>query len=172
METNHKVNLHEQENLLSSRLKFLRHRAIILSVDYLTREEGRRLGTYRDEIERFIYEICYQPIWASLSEYLVQHLSLLDLTYSRVKYPDSACIEDMLLEFTKNVRVDEDSLLFDAVVSCTLNLEEESYRGPVSCELHQWFLVSCAAVITDGLKSLEITSIQQYTPGMKREATP
>ena len=130
------------------------------------------MGTYRDEIERFIYEICYQPIWASLSEYLVQHLSLLDLTYSRVKYPDSACIEDMLLEFTKNVRVDEDSLLFDAVVSCTLNLEEESYRGPVSCELHQWFLVSCAAVITDGLKSLEITSIQQYTPGMKREATP
>lgn len=129
------------------------------------------MGTYRDEIERFIYEICYQPIWASLSEYLVQHLSLLDLTYSRAKYPDSACIEDMLLEFTKNVRVDEDSLLFDAVVSCTLNLEEESYRGPVSCELHQWFLVSCAAVITDGLKSLEITSIQQYTPGMKREAT-
>ena len=87
------------------------------------------MGTYRDEIERFIYEICYQPIWASLSEYLVQHLSLLDLTYSRVKYPDSACIEDMLLEFTKNVRVDEDSLLFDAVVSCTLNLEEESYHG-------------------------------------------
>ena len=129
------------------------------------------MGTYRDEIERFIYEIFYQPIWTSLSEYLVQHLSLLDLTYSRVKYPDSACIEDMLLEFTKNVRVDEDSLLFDAVVSCTLNLEEESYRGPVSCELHQWFLVSCAAVITDGLKSLEITSIQQYTPGMKREAT-
>ncbi len=129
------------------------------------------MGTYRDEIERFIYEICYQPIWASLSEYIVQHLSLLDLTYSRVKYPDSACIEDMLLEFTRNVRVDEDSLLFDAVVSCTLNLEEESYRGPVSCELHQWFLVSCKAVITDGLKSLEITGIQQYTPGMKRETT-
>lgn len=49
------------------KLKYLWHRAIILSVDYfeeinLAREEDRKLGTYRDEIERFIYEICYQPI--------------------------------------------------------------------------------------------------------------
>ena len=56
------------------------------------------MGKYRDEIERFIYEICYQPIWAAISEYVSQHLSLLDLTYSRVKYPDSAYVEDMLLE--------------------------------------------------------------------------
>ena len=60
------------------------------------------MGNYRDEIERFIYEICYKPIWASVSDYVSQHLSLLDLTYSRVKYPDSAYVEDMLLEFTKN----------------------------------------------------------------------
>lgn len=129
------------------------------------------MGNYRDEIERFIYEICYRSIWAAVSEYVSQHLSLLDLTYSRVKYPDSAYVEDMLLEFTKNIRIDDNSLLFDAVVSCTINLTEESYRGMASCDLNQWFLVSCEAVIEDSLKSLTITNIKQYVPGIHQRAT-
>ena len=87
------------------------------------------MGNYRDEIERFIYEIYYQPMWTSISDYVSQHLSLLDLTYSRVKYPDSVYVEDMLLEFTKNIRINEDTLSFDAVVSCTMNLTEDSYRA-------------------------------------------
>lgn len=127
------------------------------------------MGNYQDEIERFIYEICYQPIWASVSDYVSQHLSLLDLTYSRVKYPDSAYMEDMLLEFTKNVRIDEDTLSFDAVISCTINLTEDNYRGTASCDLSQWFLVSCEAVIEDKLKSLAITNVQQYTPGLRTQ---
>ena len=128
------------------------------------------MGNYRDEIERFIYEICYQPIWASVSDYVSQHLSLLDLTYSRVKYPDSAYMEDMLLEFTKNVRINEDTLSFDAVVSCTMNLTEDNFRGTVSCDLSQWFLVSCEAVIEDKLRSLTITNVQQYTPGLRTQS--
>lgn len=125
------------------------------------------MGNYRDEIERFIYEICYKPIWTAVSDYVSQHLSLLDLTYSRIKYPDSAFVEDMLLEFTKNIRIDGDSLLFDAVVSCTMNLTEDNYRGYASCDLNQWFLVSCEAVIKERLESLTIASVQQYTPGLR-----
>ena len=127
------------------------------------------MGNYRDEIERFIYEICYQPIWASVSDYISQHLSLLDLTHSRVKYPDSAYVEDMLLEFTKNVRIDEDTLSFDAVVSCTMNLTEDNYRETVSYDLSQWFLVSCEAVIEDKLRSLTITNVQQYTSSQRTQ---
>ena len=124
------------------------------------------MGKYRDEIERFIYEICYQPIWTAISEFVSRHLSLLDLTYSSVKYPDSAYVEDMLLEFTRNIRIDEDTLLFDAVVSCTMNLTEDSYRGFSSCDLNQWFLVSCEAVVKDKLESLTINNVQQYIPGL------
>ena len=129
------------------------------------------MGNYRDEIERFIYEICYKPIWTAVSDYVSQHLSLLDLTYSRIQYPDSAFVEDMLLEFTKNIRIDGDSLLFDAVVSCTMNLTEDNYRGYASCDLNQWFLVSCEAVIKDRLESLTIASVQQYTPGLRRPSS-
>ena len=128
------------------------------------------MGNYRDEIERFIYEICYKPIWTAVSDYVSQHLSLLDLTYSRIKYPDSAFVEDMLLEFTRNIRIDGDSLLFDAVVSCTMNLTEDNYRGYASCDLNQWFLVSCEAVIKDKLESLNIVNVQQYTPGLRSQS--
>lgn len=128
------------------------------------------MGNYRDEIERFIYEICYKPIWTAVSDYVSQHLSLLDLTCSRIKYPDSAFVEDMLLEFTKNIRIDGDSLLFDAVVSCTMNLTEDNYRGYASCDLNQWFLVSCEAVIKDKLESLNIVNVQQYTPGLRSQS--
>ena len=128
------------------------------------------MGNYRDEIERFIYEICYKPIWTAVSDYVSQHLSLLDLTYSRIKYPDSAFVEDMLLEFTKNIRIDGDSLLFDAVVSCTMNLTEDNYRGYASYDLNQWFLVSCEAVIKDKLESLNIVNVQQYTPGLRSQS--
>ena len=127
------------------------------------------MGKYRDEIERFIYEICYQSIWSSVSEYVSQHLSLLDLTYSRIKYPDSVCIEDLILEFTKNVSIDEDVLRFDAVVSCTMTLTEDDYRGTASCDLIQWFLVSCEAVVEDKLKSIAITNVQQYITGTQQK---
>ena len=52
----------------------------------------------QNEISRFIYEICYPHIWTAVSSHLAQHLSLLDLSYSRIKYPDSANIEDLLLD--------------------------------------------------------------------------
>ena len=68
------------------------------------------VGNYQNEIDHFIYKICYRPIWTAVSNYIAQHLSLLDLTYSRIKYPDTAFIEDMLLEFTRNIQVNEDTL--------------------------------------------------------------
>ena len=67
--------------------------------------EEHSIGNNRDEFERFIYEICYQPMWTAISENASQHLALLYLTYSRVKYPDSSYMEDMLLEFAKNIKI-------------------------------------------------------------------
>lgn len=124
------------------------------------------MGTYQNEISQFIYKICYPKIWTAVSEYLMQHLSILDLTYSRIKYPDSATIEDLLLEFTHDIRIEEDSLYFDAIISCTINLIEENYHGLMSCDISQWFSVSCKAVVTDKLESLEVSQVQRYIPGM------
>ena len=119
------------------------------------------MGNYQNEIDHFIYKICYRPIWTAVSNYIAQHLSLLDLTYSRIKYPDTAFIEDMLLEFTRNIQVNEDTLKFDAILSCTVNITETSYEGDKSGEISQWLTASCEATITDHLESLTVTSVHR-----------
>ena len=87
------------------------------------------VGTYNNEIEQFIYTLCYRPMWEAAYTYIAEHPYALNLSYSRIQNPDSAMLEDMILEYTKNIRIDEDSLLFDAVVSCTINLTEDTYKN-------------------------------------------
>ena len=125
------------------------------------------MGNYKDEISQFIYEICYPEIWKKVSDYLSIHPSVLDLTYCRVKYPDSCVIIDMVPEFARNIRIDEDHLLFDVVVSGTFDLEENNEYRPNSAELMQWLSIPCDAVVTDSLKKLSTGDITPYIPGTK-----
>ena len=81
------------------------------------------MGTFSNEIEQFIYTVCYSPMWEAAYTYIAEHPYALNLSYSRIQNPDSAMLEDMILEYAKNIRIDEDSLLFDVVVSCTINLK-------------------------------------------------
>lgn len=64
--------------------------------------------------------------------YIAEHPYALNLSYSRIQNPDFAMLEDMILEQAKNIRIDQDSLLFDAVISCTINLTEDTYKGTAS----------------------------------------
>ena len=53
----------------------------------------------QNEIEEFIYKICYRPIWDSVNSYIAAHPTILNLSMSRIKYPDTAMLLDMLLEY-------------------------------------------------------------------------
>ena len=127
------------------------------------------MGTYNNEIERFIYTVCYRLMWEAAYKYIAEHPYALNLSYSRIQNPDSATLEDMILEFPKNIRIDEDSLLFDAVVSCTINLTGDTYRGTASHEISQWLVLSCVAVVTDKLESVTVTNISSYVSGQPRK---
>lgn len=127
------------------------------------------MGTYNNEIEQFIYTVCYRPMWEAAYTYIAKHPYALNLSYSRIQNPDSAMLEDMILEYTKNIRIDEDSLLFDAVVSCTINLTEDTYKGTASHETSQWLVLSCVAVVTDKLESVTVMNISGYTSGQPRK---
>lgn len=127
------------------------------------------VGTYHNEIEQFIYTACYRPMWEAAYTYIAEHPYALNLAYARIQNPDSAMLEDMILKFTKNIRIDEDSLLFDAVVSCTINLTEDTYKGTASYETNQWLVLSCVAVVTDKLESFTVTNISGYTSGQPRK---
>lgn len=39
----------------------------------------------------------------------------------RIHYPNSAILQDMVLEYTTNISIDEDHLNFDTILSCTID---------------------------------------------------
>ena len=69
------------------------------------------MGTFSNEIEQFIYTVCYSPMWEAAYTYIAEHPYALNLSYSRIQNPDSAMLEDMILEYAKNIRIDEDSTI-------------------------------------------------------------
>lgn len=126
----------------------------------------------QNEIEEFIYKICYHPIWESVNSYIATHPTMLNLSMSRIKYPDTAMLLDMLLEYATHIRIDEDSLFFDAILSCTIELHQfDEYRGDMSGETSQWLIASCEAVITDKLESLTVSSVKPWSKDTKPSST-
>ena len=48
------------------------------------------MGNYQNELEQFIYEVCFQPIWEETARDISEHPYALDLSKARIKYPTSA----------------------------------------------------------------------------------
>jgi hypothetical protein len=126
------------------------------------------VNTGKNELEEFIYKICYSPIWTAVNSFLANHAAALRLTTSRVKYPDTAILMDMLLEYTNNIQLEEDTLSFDAVISCTIELQQNDYyNGLITGETSQWLIASCEATISDKLDKLIVTSVKPWAKGRK-----
>lgn len=126
------------------------------------------MATYRNEIERFIYEKCYNFMYKEVASYIYAHPNVLDLTYSRVKYPDSAMLEDMLIEYVTDIRISGDYLLFDAAISGLVEISSSDDYRPLSQESKQWLFVGCRVKITDKIESFEVTNIRSYQEGRQR----
>ena len=120
-----------------------------------------------NELEQFIYQKCYDRMWEGISEYIASHPSSLELPYSRVKYPDSAALESMLLEFSTNISIDENTLSFEAIVSCEILIEQETYHDTVTAEANQWFKVRCSVVVEERIKDFAIHDISIYAKGKR-----
>lgn len=126
------------------------------------------MSTQKNDLEEFIYKICYQPIWNAVNTFLMAHPYALKLSTSRVKYPDMAMLMDMMLEYTNNISIDEDTLFFDAIISCTIELQQnDEYRGALTGETSQWLITSCEATITDKLDSLKVSDVKVWTKDRK-----
>lgn len=122
------------------------------------------MGANTNELEQFIYQICYHPMWTEAYNYIYSHPTTLDLSFARIKYPDRAFLRDMLLEFTSNVEIGEDFLSFDAIVSATIELHaDDDYYGSRTCDTSQWLVLSCKAEITDMLKAVTISNVKPYS---------
>jgi len=109
-------------------------------------------------------------MWEKASQYISEHPYVLDLSRSRIKYPTSAYLENLSLEFTCNIRIAEDILSFDAVTNCSIALIEETEWNCGNSDIIQWLTISCEAKITDRLEHLKITNICPYQRGYRKTA--
>lgn len=83
---------------------------------------------------------------------------------SRIHYPDTAMLLDMLLEYATHIHIDEDSLFFDAIMSCTIELQQfDEYRGDMVGETSQWLIASCEAIITDKLETIKVSTVKPWS---------
>ena len=61
----------------------------------------------QNEIEEFIYKICYRPIWESVNNYIASHPTARNLSLERIKSPDTALLLEMLLDYALHIRLKE-----------------------------------------------------------------
>ena len=66
------------------------------------------MSQFQNEVEEFIYKICYRPIWDSGNNYIATNPTALNLNMARIKYPDTAMLLNMLLEYATHIHIDED----------------------------------------------------------------
>lgn len=125
------------------------------------------MSNYNNELEQFIYEVCYDLIYNEVSKHVFEHSAQLDLRYSRVKDPDTARLTSMIIAGARNIHTNEDQLSFDATLDCTIELEKEGYRGPINHDHNQWLEISCNATIEDRLTKLNVSNIKNYKPIQK-----
>ncbi len=94
---------------------------------------------YKNELDRLVYQKCYDDMITPLAEWIRTHPAALELKYSRIEYPDTAMLSDMFLEFTTNVSIVGDTISFDAIVSCEIEVEEDICHDKQSASVTQWF---------------------------------
>ena len=142
----------------------------VYNITIKRQRKEKNASNYQNELEQFIYEVCYHPMWEKASQYISEHPYVLDLSTSRIKYPTSAYLENLSLEFTCNIRIAEDILSFDAVTNCSIALIEETEWNCGNSDIIQWLTISCEAKITDRLEHLKITNICPYQRGYRKTA--
>ena len=142
----------------------------VYNITIKRQRKEKNASNYQNELEQFIYEVCYHPMWEEAAQYISAHPYALDLSRSRIKYPTSAYLENLSLEFTCNIRIAEDILSFDAVTNCSIALIEETEWNCGNSDIIQWLTISCEAKITDRLECLKITNICPYQRGYRKTA--
>lgn len=127
------------------------------------------MANYRNDLEEFVYEYCFNQILHTTTVFVAEHPAALDLTYSRIKYPDTATLMSLIPEFVTNIAISEDTLSFDAIMSGIIELSEENYGKIQTNETKQWLRISCIAIVTDKFDSLTVEKIIPYKKGFETE---
>lgn len=120
-----------------------------------------RLASFSDVInERF-----YNELSDALSAYIEDAPGSNGCRAHLVSTPEEATLEDMRIRMVDITGTVSDELKFDAIVIAQVEIAETHHGERISDSAEQWYRISCACDISDGIKNLRISGIKVYYKG-------
>jgi len=97
-----------------------------------------------NEIEQFVRRFCYIDIYSAVSGRLRESSDFLRVEWSSSTGFHSASLVIMALEHVTNIKVDEDTLFFDAIVNCEIELFLGAQYSTQTRFINQSLILSCS----------------------------
>lgn len=118
------------------------------------------MDAFKKVIDGDILNIAYAP----LSSYIEDNFTRIDLTYSTavIENVEQATLLDCELIKVDDITQNDDTLIFQVVVSAEIEIEETIRRDREVDNVHKWFTLTCSAVIDDIPGSFAVISIRVY----------
>ena len=115
--------------------------------------------------EKLIDKACYDNIYRAASSYIDDNFDSLDLAEQSnvIEEVQAASLEDMSIQRVGNIIQDDDSVKFDVIVSCEIEIEETVRRDRQVDAASQWFSVSCSAILDGSLEDFKVNSVEAYS---------
>lgn len=118
------------------------------------------MDAFKKVIDRNILNVAYAP----LSSYIEDNFNRIDLTYSSnvIENIEQATLLDFELIKVDDITQNDDTLIFQVVVSAEIEIEETIRRDREVDSVRKWFILTCSAVIDDIPGSFAVKSIRVY----------
>jgi len=118
------------------------------------------IDAFKKVIDRNILNVAYAP----LSSYIEDNFSHIDLTYNSnvIENVEQATLLDFELIRVADVNQNEDTLIFQVVISAEIEIEETIRRDREVDNVQKWFTLTCYAEIDDIPGSFTVKAIRVY----------
>lgn len=114
-------------------------------------------------LDRFIDKKCFDAIYRALEVYIEDNFGNLELSSYHVQEPDGAQLLEMEVIRTNGGTSEDDTITFDVIVSCEIEIEETVKRNRETDSVTQWFKAHCEAEFGEGLKNFKVTNVEVYS---------
>jgi len=118
------------------------------------------MDAFKKVIDKNILNIAYAP----LSSFIEDNFDHIDLSYSSnvIENVEQATLLDFELIKVADINQNEDTLIFQVVVSAEIEIEETIHRDREVDSVQKWFTLTCSAEIDDIPGTFVVKSIRVY----------
>jgi DNA-binding Xre family transcriptional regulator len=113
-------------------------------------------------LKNIIQNFFYNEILQELTEYIENNPSEIDCISYNVDCPDEAFLENFEIKRVNIKEEPNNKLVFEVIVEAELTIAETVKRNREVDSGVQWFIISCSAVLKNGIKDFSISEIDVY----------